>query len=160
MIRRLLLPSALTVVLIAGCSSSTSEDEPTAGETTAAGAAETEAADPEAAACDDFYTGTGTPLAERAEAARQALSAGEVTDVTAYSEINALEQRITELGDGAPDSLAALLTDVNEPFTETVFSYNEGAGEEGELPDFTTIDVEASAAAQQELDTLCEPAAG
>lgn len=148
MTRRLILPSALLLTFLAGCSSSAPQEDTTTPP----------ADDPQAAACESFYAGTGTPLAERAEAARSALSGGEVVDSATYSEVNVLEQRITELAAGAPESVASLLGDINAPFTEAVTSYNDAMaqGEEPELPDFTTIDVSGSTTAQEELDSTCE----
>lgn len=153
MTRRLLLPSALLLALVAGCSSSSPDEAATTPPATTGSA--------EAQACEAFTTGTGTPLAERAEAARAALSGGEVADAASYSEVNVLEQRISELAETAPESVATLLDDVRAPFTEAVQVHNEAMsqGEDPQLPDFTTIDVEGSAAAQQELDALCESAA-
>lgn len=153
MTRRILLPTALFLALVAGCSSSTPDEDPTTPEATPGSA--------EAQACEAFTAGTGTPLAERAEAARSALSGGAVVDAASYSEVNVLEQRISELAETAPESVATLLDDVRAPFTEAVHVHNEAMsqGEDPQLPDFTAIDVEGSAAAQQELDALCEAVA-
>lgn len=156
MTRRLILPAVLLLGL-AGCSSSTSSDD----ESTAAATAEQTA---EQEACADFYEGTGTPLAERAEAARTALAGGEVTDTTTYTEINALEQRITELGRDAPADLGTLLADINAPFTEAVAAVNEARGaevpegEEPTFPDLSQIDVTGSETAQGELESACSDA--
>jgi len=157
MTRRLILPAVLLLGL-AGCSSSTTEDEPTGGASTAAEQTV------EQETCAGFYEGTGTPLAERAENARAALTGGEVEDGAPYAEVNALEQRITELGQDAPEELAALLEEVNAPFTEAVAAVNESRaaevpeGEEPTFPDLSQIDVAGSETAQGELQTACEDA--
>ncbi|HLV04098.1 hypothetical protein [uncultured Georgenia sp.] len=155
MTRRLILPAVLLLGL-AGCSSSTSDDT--------SAPEETAAQSPEVAVCEGFYEGTGTPLAERAENAREALTAGEVEAGASYSEVNALEQRITELGSDAPTDLATLLEEINAPFTEAVAAVNEASaaevpeGEEPQFPDLSTIDVSGSEAAQAEFETACADA--
>jgi len=155
MTRRLILPAVLLLGLTA-CSSSTSDDE----STPAASASQS----PEQVTCEGFYEGTGTPLAERTESARAALSGGEVVDDTAYTEVNALEQRLTELGRNAPADLASLLEDLKAPFTEAVTAVNEARAqadpETGEVtfPDLAQIDVAGSEAAQGEIDSACSAA--
>ncbi len=155
MTRRLLLPAVLLLGL-AGCSSSTPDDTAATGEPAEQS--------PEIEVCEGFYEGTGTPLAERAENARAALGAGEVEAGASYSEVNALEQRISELGSEAPAELASLLEEVNTPFTEAVAAVNEAnaaevpEGEEPQFPDLTTIDVSGSEAAQAELESACSDA--
>lgn len=157
MTRRIVLPAVLLLAL-AGCSSSTSEDESAAAPTAAA---EQSA---EQVTCEGFFEGTGTPLADRAEDARTALAGGEVEDGAQYTEINALEQRVTELGQDAPSELADLLEDVNAPFTEAVAAVNEARaqevpeGEESAFPDLSQIDVSGSADAQAEFDSACSDA--
>ncbi|TNC18247.1 hypothetical protein FHE66_07305 [Georgenia sp. 311] len=158
MTRRLILPAVLLIGL-AGCSSTTSDDDATSAETTTA----TEQT-VEQETCAGFYEGTGTPLAERATNARAALSGGEVVDAATYTEINALEQRITELGRDAPEEMVTLLEEVNAPFTEAVATVNESRtaevpeDEEPAFPDLTQIDVTASETAQGELETVCADA--
>ncbi|WP_413451774.1 hypothetical protein AA0Y32_14355 [Georgenia phoenicis] len=155
MTRRLILPAVLLLGLTA-CGSSTSDDE--------SSPAATESLSPEQVTCESFYEGTGTPLAERAEAARTALTGGEVVDGATYTEVNALEQRITELGEDAPTEIAGLLEDVNAPFTETVAAYNaaraEADPETGDFPfpDLAQIDVAGSESAQAEVETACADA--
>lgn len=108
-------------------------------------------------ACNEFFT-EGGPLADRADAARSALDAGEVTDEVAYSEIMLLKSRIEATAEEAPEEISGLLTTVNEPFTEAVDLVNEGSedvvGEEGEIT-LPEIDTQASADAQTELETVC-----
>ncbi|MEE6281734.1 hypothetical protein [Georgenia sunbinii] len=149
MIRRLIAPSALLLVLVAGCSSSTPDEDATASAPTD---------DAQTTACEAFFAGTGTPLAERSDAARSALSGGEVIDPASYSEVNVLEQRLTELSRTAPESVATLLDEIKAPFSEAVTAYNEAMseGEEPQFPDLTSIDVAGSAAAQDELTATCE----
>ncbi len=155
MTRRLILPAVLLLGLTA-CSSSTADDESTPAASASQG--------PEQVTCEGFYEGTGTPLAERAESARTALSGGEVVDEASYVEVNALEQRLTELGRDAPAEIASLLEDVNAPFTEAVAAVNEARAqadpETGEVtfPDLAQIDVAGSEAAQGDIDTACSAA--
>ncbi len=157
--RRLIISAALLVGL-AGCSSSTPADDSTTEPTATATAEQS----PELATCEGFFEGTGTPLAERAENARTALSGGEIVDDATYTEVNALEQRITELGADAPTDLAALLEEVNAPFTAAVDEVNTARaaevpeGEEPGFPDLSQIDVAGSEAAQEEFDTACADA--
>src|SRR5699024_2412248 len=152
------LPAVLLLAL-AGCSSSTSDDQTPASGTEQDG--EQSAAQ---VACADFYEGMGTPLAERAEDARAALSGGEVVDDATYTEVNALEQRITELGAEAPTELAGLLEEINAPFTAAVSAVNDARaaevpeGEEPQFPDLSQIDVTGSETAQGDLETTCSDA--
>lgn len=158
MTRRLILPAALLLGLAAGCSSTTAED-PATGEPSG-----TATLSAEAQVCEDFSEGMGTPLAERAEAARTALTDGAVEEGAPYGEINALEQRIAELGSDAPTELATLLEEVNAPLTEAVAAVNSSLseqasdGEEPGFPDLSQIDVSGSAAAQDELESACRDA--
>ncbi|WP_127573626.1 hypothetical protein [Georgenia faecalis] len=146
---------------LAGCSDSTTTPEETA--TTEATA--TAEASAEITSCEAYYEGTGTPLAQRAAAARQALTAGEVTDDVAYGEINMLEQRISDLAEEAPEALAGTFEEINAPFAETVELYNAAAAQdppEGEeapaFADFSAVDVSGSEAAESELETACTDA--
>lgn len=146
---RLILPAVLLLGLATACTDTSSE-----------GAAPDSA---EGAACEAFYEGTGTPLAERAEDARTALTSGEITDTVSYGEVNGLEQRISELADDSPESLATLLAQINEPFSESVAAVNNAtysapAGETPEFPDLTGIDVSGSQTAQGEFDSACADA--
>ncbi|WP_324653402.1 hypothetical protein [Georgenia sp. H159] len=157
MTRRLILPAVLLLTL-AGCSSSTPDDGSTAAPT------ETTEQSAEQVTCEGFYEGTGTPLADRADDARTALTGGEVEDGAPYTEVNALEQRIRELGEDAPSELAGLLEDVNAPFTEAVAAVNEARsqevpeGEEPAFPDLSQIDVSGSEDAQAEFQSACSDA--
>ena len=139
----------------------------TAGETGDAGdstgddaAGETEAAAGEYSepACNEFFT-EGGPLADRAEAARAALDAGEVADDVAYSEVMMLKSRLDATAAEAPEDIAALITTVNEPFAEAVSIVNEGGEDvvDAEAGTITLpeIDTQASADAQAELETAC-----
>ena len=107
-------------------------------------------------ACEEFFT-EGGPLADRAEAAREALDNGEIVDLPSYGEVNLLEQRISATAQDAPEEIAALLEQVNQPFTETVDAVNGGAldAESGEIS-LPEIDTQASADAQAELETACQ----
>lgn len=137
---------------LAACSDSTGTSDT---ETTAAATATASAAD---GACAAFFEGT-VPLADRAEQDRDALAAGEISDETAYAEINALESRIDGVMASAEDDVATLLADVNAPFTAAVERVNAAEPDaEGNVvfPDLTDIDVSVSEAAQAELETVCE----
>ncbi|WP_114907910.1 hypothetical protein [Ornithinimicrobium murale] len=109
-------------------------------------------------ACNEFFT-EGGPLADRAEAARSALEAGEVTDQVTYSEVMLLKSRLDATAEEAPEDISSLITTVNAPFTEVVDLVNEGS-EDVVDPDAGTItlpeiDTHASADAQAELETAC-----
>lgn len=123
-----------------------------AGETEAAGG---EFSEP---ACNEFFT-EGGPLADRAEAARSALDAGEVADTVAYSELMLLKSRLDTTAEEAPEDISALITTVNAPFAEVVDLVNEGSEDvvDAEAGTITLpeIDTQASADAQAELETAC-----
>lgn len=106
-------------------------------------------------ACQEFFT-EGGPLADRAETARAALDAGEVTDSVAVSEVTTLKSRIDATAEAAPEDISALLTEVNAPFAEVVEAKNaDGVDPEtGEIT-LPEIDTQASADAQAELETAC-----
>lgn len=135
------------------------EESGDAAEETGDAADQTEAAGGEYSepACNEFFT-EGGPLADRADAARSALDAGEVTDQVAYSEIMLLKSRLDATAEEAPQEISDLLSTVNAPFTEAVDLVNEGSedvvGEEGEIT-LPEIDTQASADAQAELETVC-----
>lgn len=136
---------------LAACSDSGSGSE------TATEAATTATAE-EGGACAGFFEGA-VPLADRATADREALTGGQVTDSATYAEINALESRIDDLARTAPEDVAALLEEVNAPFTEAVERVNAAEPDaEGNVtfPDLTDIDVSGSQAAQEELASACE----
>lgn len=126
----------------------TEEAGDSAGDTGAAGSY----ADP---SCEEFFT-QGGPLADRANAARDAIANGDIVDVTTYGEVNLLKQRLDQTTAAAPDDISALLEEVNAPFAETVDVVNEGSvvDEDGAIS-LPEIDVQGSADAQAELETAC-----
>lgn len=169
--RTTLIAAVMTLGLtLSACGGDDNGDEPTGGDTAEStqdagsddGAAtgdtgeETEAGSYADPACEEFYT-QGGPLADRAEAAREALDNGEIVDLPSYGEVNLLEQRISATAQDAPEEIAALLEQVNQPFTETVDAVNGGAldAESGEIS-LPEIDTQASADAQAELETACQ----
>ena len=108
--------------------------------------------------CAEFFT-EGGPLADRADAARAALDAGEVADSVAVSEITLLKSRLDATAEAAPEDISALIAEVNAPFTEVVDTINEGSEDvvnpdTGEIT-LPEIDTQASADAQAELETAC-----
>lgn len=109
-------------------------------------------------ACNEFFT-EGGPLADRAEAARSALDAGEIADDVAYSELMMLKSRLDATAGDAPEDISALITTVNAPFAEVVDLVNEGSEDvvDAEAGTITLpeIDTQASADAQAELETAC-----
>ncbi|MCM3660224.1 hypothetical protein M3148_04325 [Georgenia satyanarayanai] len=151
------LSAAVLLTLAAGCSTN---DEETLERPTDAAERDSE----QVTACEAFYEGTGTPLAERAEAARVSLESGQVVDAATYTEVNALEQRLRELSRDAPPDMVPVLAGVAAPFTAAVTAVNEAGeqevpeGEEPPFPDLTTIDVTEAAAAQGTLAELCSDA--
>ncbi|WP_152187450.1 hypothetical protein [Georgenia satyanarayanai] len=155
--RRRAALSAVLLILAAGCSTN---DEASLERPTDAGERDSE----QVATCEAFYEGTGTPLAERAEAARVALESGQVTDTTTYTEVNALEQRLRELTRDAHPEMVPVLAEVAGPLTAAVTAVNEAGeqevpeGEEPAFPDLTTIDVTEAATAQETLAEMCSDA--
>lgn len=108
--------------------------------------------------CAEFFT-EGGPLADRAEAARAALDAGEITDGATASEVTLLKSRLDATAEAAPEDISALIAEVNAPFTEVVDTINEASEdvvnpETGEIT-LPEIDTAASADAQTELETAC-----
>ncbi|GAA1147989.1 hypothetical protein [Ornithinicoccus hortensis] len=145
-----------------GDSEDTAEDTGAAGDSAdETGAAADEAGETEAAgsyadpACEEFFT-EGGPLADRADAAREAITAGDIVDMPTYSEVNLLKQRIDATASSAPEDISTLLLEVNAPFAETVDAVNEGSvvDEDGVIT-LPEIDVQGSADAQAELETAC-----
>lgn len=155
--RRAALSAVLLLTLAAGCGTNGEEslERPTDAE---------ERDGEQVATCEAFYEGTGTPLAERAEAARVALESGTVTDAATYTEINALEQRLRELSRDAHPEMVPVLAEVASPFTAAVTAVNEAGeqevpeGEEPAFPDLTAIDVTEGSAAQEMLAEMCADA--
>lgn len=119
-----------------------------AGESGAAGSY----ADP---ACEEFFE-EGGPLADRADAARDAIGNGDIVDMASYGEVNLLKQRIDATASAAPEDISGLLLEVNAPFAEVVDAVNEGSvvDEDGAIT-LEDVDVQGSADAQAELETAC-----
>lgn len=107
-------------------------------------------------ACTEFFT-AGGPLAERAEETRAMLEGGEVTDTVTLDQVSLLQSRIAMTAEDADPDVAALLEQVNAPFTQAVELMNEGEVVDAESGEVTLpeIDVEGSAQAQTELGTAC-----
>lgn len=155
--RRAALTAVLLLTVAAGCSTGVeqSQERPTDAD---------ERDSEQVATCEAFYEGTGTPLAERAEAARVALESGQVVDDATYTEINALEQRLRELTRDAHPEMVPVLAAVAGPFTSAVTEVNEAReqeapeGEAPAFPDLSTIDVTESSSSQQTLQELCSGA--
>src|SRR5699024_1791914 len=68
-------------------------------------------------ACVEFFT-EGGPLAERADATRASLDAGEITDTASFSQLTLLKSRLDATAEEAPEDIAALIKEVNAPFAE------------------------------------------
>lgn len=131
-----------------------------ATETAAAGGAADDAAATSDGAmsdpvCQEFFEGMGQPLAERAGTTRDLLETGDPLDPVSYSELSLLQSRIDMLGQDASGDQTALLERINAPFTEVVDAVvadDARLEEEISVPD---VDVEDSAAAQQEFEAAC-----
>jgi hypothetical protein len=155
--RRAALSAVLLLTLAAGCGTNDEEslERPTDAE---------ERDSEQVATCEAFYEGTGTPLADRAEAARVALESGQVVDDATYTEVNALEQRLRELTEDAHVEMVPVLAEVVAPFTAAVTAVNEAReqevpeGESPAFPDLSTIDVTEASAAQESLAEMCADA--
>lgn len=132
----------------------TTED---AGTTDEAGAtSEGEAAPMTDEACAGFFQNVPVTLADRADKARTALTDGTVTDPASWGEVNLLSQRIGALVEGAGDN-AELFERVNAPFLEASAAVLEDPDATPSDPEISVgeIDVEDSAAAQEELLAAC-----
>ncbi|MDO5635566.1 MAG: hypothetical protein Q4G34_11980 [Micrococcus sp.] len=108
--------------------------------------------------CAGFFQNPGNTLADRSDAARDALEAGEVSDPASWGEVNLLSQRIRDLAENADGEHKDLLERINEPFLETsavVHDDPEVSASDDEI-DVPEIDVTDSAAAQEEFATACE----
>ncbi|KUG51992.1 hypothetical protein AVL62_08675 [Serinicoccus chungangensis] len=106
-------------------------------------------------ACQGFFAGQGTPLAERAATQRDVVGSGDDLDPVAFSEVTLLSGRLMTLAEEADEDHAALLERINAPFEEV----NDAVVEEGTrtedviaIPD---VDVSDSEAAQTELEEAC-----
>jgi hypothetical protein len=163
--RTTLIAAVMTLGLtLSACGGDDDSSEPTGGDDAATtqdgGAATAEMGEETGAwadpACEEFFT-EGGPLAARAEAAREAIENGEIVDLPTYGEVNLLEQRISAAAQDAPEEIASLLEQVNQPFTETVDAVNGGAldADSGEIT-LPEIDVQGSADAQAELEQVCQ----
>ena len=108
------------------------------------------------AACAGFFQTGPVTLAERAEADRTMLEAGEVGDPASWGEVNLLSQRITDLVEEGGEH-AALLERVNAPFVEASDAVLDSDEQLPTDPEITVpeIDVTDSAAAQAELEAAC-----
>lgn len=108
-------------------------------------------------ACTTFFT-EGGPLADRAESTREAIEAGTIVDTIALDAVSLLEARIGELAADAEPDVAPLLEEVNAPFTEVVDSSTSEEVVNAETGEVTLpeIDVQASADAQAELESVCQ----
>ena len=130
----------------------------TAGDEAAAstGADGTTQAPMDDAACAGFFQTGPVTLAERAEADRTMLEAGEVGDPASWGEVNLLSQRITDLVEEGGEH-AALLERVNAPFVEASDAVLDSDEQLPTDPEITVpeIDVTDSAAAQAELEAAC-----
>ena len=109
-------------------------------------------------ACQEFFT-EGGPLADRAETVRVMIESGDVTDQVSMSEVTLLKSRLDATAKEAPEDIAALIEQVNAPFAEAVAAVNEASEdvvdhEPGAIT-LPTIEVDASAKAQGELETVC-----
>lgn len=120
-----------------------------AGATGAAGDINTD--DP---VCEGFFAGRGTPLAERADAERGKLTAGEDLDPITYSEITLFSGRIDQLVEDGGDH-ADVLERINAPFHEVIDHVNSEGTRNDETISIPEIDVADSEAAQQELQDAC-----
>lgn len=168
--RRITLTAAALGLGLAltACGTDADETAPGAGTSTststAAGdeAAESTSTDVTQAVMDDpacagfFQTGPVT-LADRAQADRDLLEAGAVTDPATWGEVNLLSQRITQLVDAGGEDQAALLERVNAPFLEASAAVLDDDEQLPTDPEITVpeIDVTDSAAAQGELEAAC-----
>lgn len=161
-----LLALALSATVVLGACSS--EEEPSDDTTAAqdggsdeAGASDDAAGESGAAgsyadpACEEFFE-EGGPLADRADAARDAIGNGDIVDMASYGEVNLLKQRIDATASAAPEDISGLLLEVNAPFAEVVDAVNEGSvvDEDGAIT-LEDVDVQGSADAQAELETAC-----
>jgi hypothetical protein len=106
--------------------------------------------------CDEFFAGQGTPLAERADTQRDLLGTGDDLDPVSFSEVTLLSGRISDLVDSAEGDQSALLERVNAPFQEVNDAVIEDGTRMEESIEIPSVDVEDSAAAQDEFMAACE----
>lgn len=108
-------------------------------------------------ACTTFFT-EGGPLADRADATREAIEAGTIVDTVGLDAVSLLEARIGELLADAEADVAPLLEEINAPFTEVVAASADEEVVDPESGEVTLpeIDVQASADAQAELESACQ----
>ena len=108
--------------------------------------------------CEEVFGGSA-PLAERADTNREVMTSAEELDKAQYGEINLLKQRLESVAEEASPEQGPLVERVNAPFvaaSEAVQSGEVTPDEETGAVTLPEIDVEDSAAAQDELETLCQ----
>lgn len=107
-------------------------------------------------ACTDFFAAT-VPLSDRADAARTMIEKKQVKTTIDLDQINLLQSRIADVEKNADPEIAALLKEVNAPFTAAYEAMGKKGvvSEEGDV-ELPKIDTKGSADAQQELMTACQ----
>ncbi|MCE0486750.1 hypothetical protein [Ornithinimicrobium sediminis] len=108
--------------------------------------------------CEDVFGGN-VPLAERADTNREVMSTGDALDKAEYGEVNLLKQRLERVAEDASSDQAGLIERINAPFVEASSAVQDGEVTPDEETDEVTlpeIDVEDSAAAQDELEAACQ----
>lgn len=106
--------------------------------------------------CQAFFAGQGTPLAERAQAQRDVIEPGDDLDAVSFSEMTLLSGRVVALADEAQGEQAALLERINAPFQEVTDAVIEDGTRTEDTIAIPTVEVEDSAAAQDELEAACQ----
>lgn len=107
--------------------------------------------------CEEFFGGR-VPLADRADMNRDMIAAGEIVDPATYGEVNLLKQRMDGLLEESSAEQATVLESINAPFAEASEAVQTGGAQDEETGEVTLpeIDVEASAAAQDEFEASCQ----
>lgn len=108
--------------------------------------------------CEEIFGGSA-PLAERADTNREVMTASEELDKAQYGEVNLLKQRFESVAEDASSEQAPLVERINAPFVEASEAVQGGdvtPDEETGAVTLPEIDVEDSAAAQDELEATCQ----
>jgi hypothetical protein len=108
--------------------------------------------------CEEIFAGSA-PLAERADTNREVMTSSEELDKAQYGEVNLLKQRFESVAEEASAEQAPLIERVNAPFVEASEAVQGGdvtPDEETGAVTLPEIDVEDSAAAQGELEAVCQ----
>ncbi|WP_299519482.1 hypothetical protein [uncultured Serinicoccus sp.] len=161
--RALTMATVMSLAVLTGACSAEDEDAGTTPESSqeesagddAASSGEEGMAVSDDPACQGFFAGQGTPLAERAATQRDVVGSGDDLDPVAFSEVTLLSGRLMTLAEEAGGDHADLLERINAPFEEVNDAVVEAGTRTEDVIEIPEVDVSDSEAAQTELEEAC-----